>query len=134
MPASLLDTNAISDLMNDHPLVKSRVLNHQDLVLTSVVTRGEIRFGLDRLPLGKKRTDLESRARTTFLKTPIEPITESISVEYGRLKALLEAQGLNLGDNDLWIAATALLLNYTVVTRDSIFTRIPGLHAKDWSQ
>ncbi len=64
----------------------------------------------------------------------IEPITESIAEEYGRLKATLEAQGLNLGENDLWIAAAALLFNYTLVTCDNNFTRVPGLLVEDWTQ
>jgi len=35
MPAALLDTNAVSDLMRDHPRVKARVANHPDPILTS---------------------------------------------------------------------------------------------------
>jgi predicted nucleic acid-binding protein len=64
MPAALLDTNAVSDLMRDHPKVKVRVGSHPDPVLTSVVVAGEIRYGLSRLPPGKKRRDLEARAQS----------------------------------------------------------------------
>ena len=134
MPAVLLDTNAISDFMTDHPVFRAHVLNHPDPILTSVIALGEIRYGLDRLPDGKKRTDLERRAKLTLSKIPSEEVTESIANEYGRLKTILVAQGLNLGENDLWIAATARLLNYTLITRDNIFTRIPGLLVEDWSQ
>jgi hypothetical protein len=35
MPAALLDTNAVSDLMRDHPKVKTRVGHHPNPVLTS---------------------------------------------------------------------------------------------------
>ena len=62
MPAALLDTNGVSDLMRDHPRVKARIATHPHPIATSVVAVGEIRYGLDRLPLGKKRTDLEARA------------------------------------------------------------------------
>ena len=133
MPAALLDTNAVSDLMRDHPLVTARVANHPDPVITTVVVVGEIRFGLNRLPPGKKRADLEARARRAFSKMPIEPVTGAIAERYGELEAVLEARGLNLADNDLWIAATALTLNHTLVTRDSIFTQIPGLLVEDWT-
>jgi predicted nucleic acid-binding protein len=64
MPAALLDTNAVSDLMRDHPQVKARLGAHSDIVATSVLVIGEIRYGLNRLPAGKKRADLEARART----------------------------------------------------------------------
>jgi tRNA(fMet)-specific endonuclease VapC len=134
MPAVLLDTNAISDLMMDHPKVRARLLACTDPILTSTIALGEIRYGLNRLPLGKKRTDLENRALRTLLGIPIEQVTQPISDEFGRLKASLEGQGINLGDNDLWIAATALSLSYTLITRDSIFIRIPGLQVEDWSQ
>jgi tRNA(fMet)-specific endonuclease VapC len=133
MTAALLDTNAVSDLMRDHPNVKARVGSHPDPVLTSVVVVGEIRYGLSRLPAGKKRNDLEARAQNILAAFRIEPVTEPVADAYGRLKASLESQGLNLDDNDFWIAATALTNGNLVVTRDQIFTRITGLQVEDWS-
>ena len=79
MPAALLDTNAVSDLMRDHPNVKARVGNHPDPVLTNVIVVGEIRYGLNRLPLGKKRNDLEARANSILAAFRIEPVTEPIA-------------------------------------------------------
>jgi tRNA(fMet)-specific endonuclease VapC len=133
MSAALLDTNAVSDLMRDHPRVKARIGTHPDLIVTTVVVVGEIRYGLDRLPAGKKRTDLETRAQSILAAVRIDPITEPIAQAYGRLKAFLESQGLNLGDNDLWIAATAILQGDVLVTRDQIFAQVPGLQVQDWS-
>jgi tRNA(fMet)-specific endonuclease VapC len=133
MPAALLDTNAVSDLMRDHPKVKARVGSHPDPVLTSVVVAGEIRYGLSRLPPGKKRRDLEARAQSILAPLAVESVTESIADAYGRLKASLESQGLTFDDNDLWIAATALTLGFLVVSRDQIFSQVPGLQAEDWS-
>ena len=51
MPTALLDTNAVSDLMRDHPQVKARVGSHPDPVVTSVIVVGELRHGLSRYPL-----------------------------------------------------------------------------------
>ena len=104
MPAALLDTNAVSDLMRDLAPIKARIAKYTDPVVTRVVVVGEIRYGLDRLPAGKKRTDLEARAQHILASLRIEPHTEQIAYAYGRLKATLESQGLNLDDNDLWIA------------------------------
>ena len=133
MPAALLDTNAVSDLMRDDPNVKGRIATHADPILTSVVVVGEIRYGLDRIPAGKKRADLEMRARAILGAVRIEPVTEQMGQAYGSLKASLEAQGLNLDDNDLWIAAAALALGTVLITRDQIFAKIPGLPVEDWS-
>ncbi len=133
MPAALLDTNAVSDLMRDDPKVQARMGSYPDPVLTSVVVVGEIRYGVSRLPSGKKRRELEARAQGTLALLAIEPVTQPIADAYGRLKGSLESQGLTPGDNDLWIAATALTLGYLVVTRDQIFSRVPGLQVEDWS-
>jgi tRNA(fMet)-specific endonuclease VapC len=133
MPAALLDTNAVSDLMRDHPQVKARIGQHADPIVTSVVVVGELRYGLDRLPVGKKRTDLEARAQTILAALRIEPVTEPIAIAYGRLKASLESLGLNLDDNDLWIAATATTQGNLLVTRDRIFSQVLGLQVEDWT-
>ncbi len=133
MPTALLDTNAVSDLMRDHAQVKARVAAQTAPLLTSVIVRGEIRYGLERLPPGKKRSDLEARAQAILAALPCEPITVPVSETYGRTKSALDAGGVNLGDNDLWIAATALTLGAVLVTRDHIFTRVPGLQVEDWT-
>jgi predicted nucleic acid-binding protein len=133
MPVALLDTNAVSDLMRDHARLKARVAAHPGPIVTSVVVRGEIRYGLERLPPGKKRTDLEARAQTILAALPSEPITPQVSETYGRTKASTEASGVNMGENDLWIAATALSLGATLVTRDQIFNQVPGLVVEDWT-
>ena len=133
MSAALLDTNAISDLMRDHAQVKARVGKHADAIMTSVMAVGEIHYGLGRLPVGKKRTDLEVRAQAILAALHIQPITAEIASTYGRLKSALEIQGLNLDDNDLWIAATAITHGNLLVTRDQIFARVAGLQIEDWS-
>src|SRR5712691_12598 len=133
MASALLDTNAVSDLMRDHPPIKARIATHPDPIATSVVVVGEIRYGLERLPTGKKRTDLEARAQNILAALRIEPVTEPIANTYGRLKASLESQGLNLDDNNLWIAATAITYGNLLVTRDQIFAQIPSLQVEDWS-
>jgi hypothetical protein len=79
MTAALLDTNAVSDLMRDHSKVKTRVGSHPDPVLTSVVVSGEIRYGLSRLPPGKKRNDLEARALRILVAFRIEAVNRANS-------------------------------------------------------
>ena len=63
----------------------------------------------------------------------VEPVAELTAEVFGRLKASLESQGLNLNDNDLWIAATALTSGSVLVTRDKLYSRVRGLQVEDWS-
>jgi tRNA(fMet)-specific endonuclease VapC len=134
MPAYLLDTNAISDILMDHPRIKARVTAHSGQYATSVIARGEIRYGLERLPAGKRRTTLERKATAVLAAMPCEPVTESEANTYGIIRRATEAKGVTLGDNDLWIAATALTLGAILVSRDQGFRHVPGLSVEDWTQ
>ena len=68
MPAALLDTNAISDLMRNHARLKARVAAHRDPILTSVVAWGEIRYGLAAWPRGRSAATLRlERPRSEVL-------------------------------------------------------------------
>jgi predicted nucleic acid-binding protein len=133
MPAVLLDTNAVSDLMRDDPQVKARIGRCAVPIATSVVVVGELQYGLARLPAGKKRTDLEARAGSILAAIRIDPVTEPVATTYGTLKAAVEGQGLTLDENDLWIAATAIAQGNTLITRDQVLSRVPGLTSEDWS-
>ena len=134
MPALyLLDTNAISDAMKGEPNLVARLAAATGTVLTSVVVQGEIRYGLELLPLGKRRSELETKAAAVQGTVPGEPVTEPVALRYATTRSILEKQGFILGDNDIWIAATALVLGAILVTRDQDFQRVPGLTVEDWT-
>ena len=46
---------------------------------------------------------------------------------YATIKVSQQRRGLSLDENDLWMAATALALSATLVSRDSDFRGIEGL-------
>ena len=56
-----------------------------------------------------------------------EPIPEEAGDFYAAVKLARQQRGLTLDENDLWIAATALALGATLVTRDGDFGAIDGL-------
>lgn len=61
---------------------------------------------------------------------PIQVLPASADVcwAYGRAYQYLRTNGLLIGANDLWIAATALAFNKSLVTRKvREFQRVPGL-------
>ncbi|MBQ7221773.1 MAG: type II toxin-antitoxin system VapC family toxin [Synergistaceae bacterium] len=53
---------------------------------------------------------------------------------YGRIRASLERKGKVISDNDMFIAATALVRNAVLVTNNTReFSRIDGLRLDDWT-
>jgi predicted nucleic acid-binding protein len=55
------------------------------------------------------------------------PLTEAVAYRAGRLDRQLSRLGKRLGENDTWIAATALHYSATLVFADGDFSRAPGL-------
>ncbi len=129
----LLDTNTVSCVMADHLKVKARLALQPGQVVTCAIVRGEIRYGLERLPIGKRRTNLEAKASAVSATLPIEPIVAAAADIYGTIRRGLELQGHNLSDNDLWIAAAALSLGAILVSNDQAFRHVPGLSVEDWT-
>ena len=125
----LLDTNAISAVMRADTQMASWLssLRVDDRVVISTISRGEILFGLGRLSQGRRRADLEAKAQKLFAALPCEPIPPAAGDFYAALKIPQQSRGLPLDENDLWIAATTLAINATLVSRDSDFQAIPGL-------
>lgn len=133
MALFLLDTNMVSAVMADHPKVKAKLAQQPGLVVTCATVWGEIRYGLERLPTGKRRSNLTAKAMLVLSVMPIEPITETAADHYGVIRRATELLGFTLSDNDLWIAAASLSLGATLVSNDQDYRRIPGLQIEDWT-
>lgn len=131
----LLDANAFSDLMRKDARVAARLaaLDPNDRVAICPIVRGEILYGLARLPSGRRRENLTKQAAPLFASIACEPVPESAADAYAGMKRAREQQGLRLDENDLWIAATASALGATLVTRDSDFSSVEGLTTADWT-
>jgi predicted nucleic acid-binding protein len=125
----LLDTNAISDLMRADSRIEAwtEQLGQADRVVTCTIVRGEILFGIARLPPGKRRAELEGAGRHILAAVRCEVVPEAAADFYASVKLTRQQHGLTLDENDLWVAATALALGATLVSRDSDFGRIDGL-------
>ena len=131
----LLDSNAVRDLMDQHPRLSDRAarVTPPDSVAACSVVRGEVLFGIERLPAGRRRDVLARRAAAVFGSLAAEHVPYAAGADYSRLKHARERAGLPMDENDLWLAATAAALGATVVTRDSDFRGTPGLMVEDWT-
>lgn len=62
------------------------------------------------------------------------PCTMEVAWKYGQIYRYLRDNGLLIGTNDLWIAATALAYDLPIVTRNRRhFLRVPGLAVADYA-
>jgi predicted nucleic acid-binding protein len=131
----LFDTNAVSDLMRDHPRLTDRVsrVARPDQVIIVPVVRGEILHGIERLPIGRRRQQLQITAQRILLTFPCEPIVSAMADGFSRMKCEAETKGVAISDHDLWIAAAADYLNATVVSRDADLSRLSGTRVEDWT-
>jgi len=129
----LLDTTTVSALLRRVPGVVRRidVYLHGPQLAICVNTRGELLYGFERLPAGRKRESLAKELEVCFSQIPCVPTPETAGDQYARLRHEADSRGTPMGHNDLWIAATALALDATLVTTDSDFAQCQGLRIED---
>ena len=121
----LLDTNVISELMR--PVIAPAVAAYlqaqdPDTIFTASLCAAEIRYGIARLPLGRRREGLAAAFRT-FLAEGFAGrviVFDSACAEgYASIRVRREAAGLRISIPDAMIAGTALAHGATVVTRNA---------------
>jgi predicted nucleic acid-binding protein len=98
-----------------------------DRVVTCVIVRGEMLFGIARLPPGRRRKELEHAGLQFLTAFRCEAIPERSADFYATVKFERQQLGLTLDENDLWVAASALAMGATLVSRDTDFGRLDGL-------
>jgi predicted nucleic acid-binding protein len=111
----LLDTSIFIASETGRALDETRL---PDRAAISVVTLAELQVGVLAAP------DTETRAkRLTTLNATADiealPVDEDVAAVWARLRVRLAESGLRTSVNDLWIAATAVANDLTVITQDS---------------
>lgn len=134
MAIYLLDTTIFSLVIREHPGVRAKLgsLSAADRTLICTIVLGEVRYGIERMPRGRRRHELETKVAELLARVPCESVPEEAGNYYARIKRETERRGARLDENDLWIAATALCMDATLVTSDSDFQRASGLKTENW--
>jgi predicted nucleic acid-binding protein len=120
----LLDTNVVSEWTRPRPdpaVVAFLAATNEDLVFLSVITLGELRRGVDRLPAGRRRAALDEWLENDLIQRfegRILGIDRDVALAWGRIMARSERRGRTPGVMDVWIAAIAEVRDLTVVTRN----------------
>ena len=134
----LLDTDHVTLLERGHPPLQERLVAiSPDSIAVSVVTMEESIRGrlavLARRSAGERRVRAYSRFIATvqlFGTIRVLPFTMACEELFQELRS----SRLRVGSQDLRIAATALVHEMRVVTRNrKDFGRVPGLALEDWS-
>jgi predicted nucleic acid-binding protein len=119
----LLDTNVVSDSLRDtrDPRVHRwfNVQRRAELFLSAPVL-AELRYGVERLPEGRRRKRLDEAIRdieTTFAAR-ILTLDRECAYAYGKVVAQRERRGRPIGILDGLIAAIAVVHGATLATRD----------------
>ena len=120
----LLDTNVISELISKRSNKKVvEWLDHLDsnTIYLSVITIGEIRKGIEKLPPSKRKERIKEWLEGDLLlrfQGRILEITTEVMLIWGELTGRLEKEGRPITAIDSLIAAIALQGNYRLVTRN----------------
>jgi len=121
----LLDTNILSEF-NRRGQPSPQVLHwlsstDTSNLFVSIITFGEIRFGIELLPPSKRRTDLElwlEQDLPRWFAGQLLSINESIINRWAFIMAQRQLQGRPIDILDGFLAATALHHHLTIATRN----------------
>ena len=124
MSGFLVDTNVVSEFVRPQPdgqVIRWLEAAAPESLFASVVTVGEIRLGIEDLPLGKRRTALEEwleQGLPAWFESHLLPVTKVIADRWGRLTIEAKRRGVSITTADGLIAATALEHGLALVTRN----------------
>ncbi|MDQ5980774.1 MAG: tRNA(fMet)-specific endonuclease VapC [Verrucomicrobiota bacterium] len=128
----LPDTNAVSAYMRgSHPGLAARMQETfvKDQLRLSVIVLAEREFGLIKGGTAGQRRKLQSLEQLLV----VEPFTREDARRYATIRHQLESRGQGIGPFDTLIAAQALRLGATIVTRNvREFSRVAGLNVENW--
>ena len=118
----MLDTNVVSHIMQgrDAALLARLTQLPVGQAVISSVTLGELEYGLHRKGQPAR---LRNAVNEILMRMDVLPWDEAVAGCYGEFCATLEARGINFSDLDMMIAAHAVAVDATLVSRDKAFAQ-----------
>jgi predicted nucleic acid-binding protein len=116
----LVDANILSEPTKPAPIrsvVEWLVHNERELAVDPIIL-GELRFGILLLRKGRKRSALEHWFKTGIRRLHCLPWEAETGLKWAELLTSLRASGRSMPIKDSLIAATALVHDLTMVTRN----------------
>lgn len=120
----LLDTSVLSETIrrrSDANVLRWLNVTRDEDLFVSVITLSELRYGIERLPDGQRRIDMEAwlhRGIERRFARGLIPVDLRVADAWGRLRAELDRKGRPVPVVDGLLAATALVHSLTLVTRN----------------
>lgn len=125
----IFDTSVIIAIERSRESLDALTAGREDECFgVSAVTAAELLHGVERADTEDRRLRRQAFVEKVIESFPVFPFDLIVSRIYARIWAAIARKGLVVGAHDLIIAATAMSLDYTVVTvnmRD--FEKIPGI-------
>jgi tRNA(fMet)-specific endonuclease VapC len=127
----LIDTDILINSIKGNATVNQHFARYAAIPKAiSIVTFGELLYGAKKSKQKDKNTSVIYRLAEIF---PIVGITRSTIETFTDIRLVLDRRGEGIEDFDLLIAATALSLNYTLVTNNTKrYKRIERLQIENW--
>ena len=116
----LVDANVLSEPTKPAPqmrIVEWLRKNEREIAVDPIIL-GEVRFGILLLPPGKRRAKLERWFNAGVQRLLCLPWEAETGLRWAELLAALRASGRAMPIKDSLIAATALVHNLVIVTRN----------------
>ena len=126
MVTYLIDSDRVIPFLRGRTAALELIASLDPLGLAiSVITYAEVSEGVDSGRAGER----QSAGWREFLKfVDVIPVDRAVADRFAAIRAELRASGMLIPDMDLWIAATALTHDLTLVTGNlRHFDRVPGL-------
>lgn len=120
----LLDTNVVSEWIKPRPnpgLIGWMESADEDRIFISVVSLAELRYGVERMTAGRRRSRLEEWLRDELplrFEGRILPVDVEVADAWGKTVSRSESAGRPIGAMDAFLAATAEIHRLTLVTRN----------------
>lgn len=125
----ILDSSEIIALERNRGAVESLIQGREDEPFgISVVTVAELLHGVERADTESRKIKRQAFVEKVIEMIPVFPFDLGAARIYAKIWASLVQRGFTVGAHDLIIAATAISLDYKVLTanrRD--FEKVPGL-------